>query len=687
MTSMSQWLLGCSVIGLVAIGIIYMVWSRRTKKNPTSSPLDFGTVKPSWQMKYDEISQKAYSRSTRIPVVKGLIQRLRMRIETMAVYDEYSLRREVMRIVFSIAALVTIIVLLLIAIRPSWLIVFWVFLGFIFLLGVLIDFFVYRVESRLLTQLKDFNSRVRYFYQQTKMVDESIFDAIQFVGPEMKNQAERIHNILMSVDPEEELSKYEEVAPSRFLKIVAGLAVQVKDQGDVFSERGSSYLWGLASINQQINAEIMYRSKLSYRMRGLSALALIPIFFALPIQNWAISTFPIMKSFYESRLGFLAEILVYGTAFLSYLLIRKMREVNEARYQSKSKRWKWEDWLLKKVPFLDNVVVGFMPRQNTKQYFKLSKLLKDSNSMLKMEWLTLHRIVLTVSVFLLLVGGFWFAHEREKASTLFTIVPESLFAGNVSDEDYEAFKETTAFDRRVIEDIQKMDGLTPEMLQAHVAKQLGDEEVYSPRVKQAYDRIVEKWTIVENAFLKWEEVLFAVLVSIGMWFLPTGILHFQRYLRYKDMENEVHQFLVLISILREFDRMSVYTLLVWLERLGVVFRDPIQETLQIYDAGPEEALDFLSEKVQFEPFNQIVERLKLSIVRISIKEAFDDIDTEREFYLEQREEANHRSLESKGAWASILGMAPTVVLTFLYLVGPLIYLSVIESQGMLLRIQ
>jgi len=679
---MMQWLTYSALVGFLLLIGIWLILKRRGTKYTGIDPFDFGTTSSKWSVRTNEYMQKAYNQSNRLPIIKGIVRRIRMRIETLSVYDEYSLRKEVMRIVFSIAALILSIVLIVLLLRPSWVIIFWIFLGVVFLAGVLLDFFVYRVEAKLLNQLKDFNNRVRYFYQQTKMVDEAVYESIQHVGPEMKIQADRIHRILTSVDPDAELAKYEEVAPSRFLKIITGLAVLVKDQGDIINERGSAFLRGLTSINAELNAEILYRSKLTYTMRGLSILALIPVFFALPIQNWANSTFPMMKTFYDSRMGFLAEVLVYGVSVGAYLLIRKMREINEAKYHATNKRVKWEERALEKIPFLRVVVLAFTPSPFTKGHFKLSKLLKDANSPSKIEWLTLQRMVITISATLLLVTGFWYAHVRQADSVLNSVVPESLFAGNVSEEDLAIFQETTAFDKRIINDMQTREELTPDKLQGYIAQQLGVEDVHDLRVTQTTNRIVEKWIIVNNSFLKWWEVLVGILIGAVMWFIPVWFLMFQRKLRFKDMENEVHQYLVLISILREFDRMSVYVMLTWLERFGVVFKEPIQASLQVYDAGPEEALDQLGERVSFEAFNQIIERLKLAIIRISIKESFDDIEMEREFYLEQRKEANQRSLDEKSSLANILGMLPMVALVFLYLVGPLIYLSVIESKEM-----
>lgn len=676
-----------SITGMVVIALGYIynsIRGQKSKKNKT----DLFASKPHWKSRYQEFSQKSYSFLMRVPVLKGILARISLRIETLAVYDMYNLREAVMTIVFRIFAVITLVVLALIVLQPGWLVVFWVLLGLLFVSGIMLDFFVYRVENRLLKQQRDFNNRVRFYYTQTKMVDEAIFESMQFVGPEMKVQADRMYQILTSADPTEELNKYDEVAPNEFLKIVAGLAVTIKEQGDrIVNGKGSAFLQGLTAVNQLLNSEILLRSKLSYRVRYSNLIALIPVFLALPLQNWGISTFPIMETFYTSRLGFLAEILVYGVAILCYLLIRKISEITEAKYRTKIKKIQLEKWLFEKVGFVRTLAIVFSPAENTKQHLVLSKLLKDANSPLKVEWLTIQRMLIALGVVLLVVAGLSFGHAREKHSSLYSTVPQSLMTGNVAEQEMFELEERAAFDRRVIEDLQEMEGLTPEKLQTYVAKQLGVTDLEDKQFKATVTRITDKWMDVENAFLKWWEILIAFVVAFGAAQIPILILHFQRNIRYKDMENEVYRYLVILNILKEFERTSVFTLLTWLERFGIIFKEPLQEVIQDYDAGPEEALDKLSDQVSFEPFQQIVERLKLAVIRISVFESFNDIEMEREYYLEQREEANYRSLNSKGMWANKLAMAPLYTLTFLYVVTPLVYLAFSESVELFAEIQ
>ncbi|MGE7843532.1 hypothetical protein ACQKNX_22485 [Lysinibacillus sp. NPDC093712] len=676
--TIAPYILLISVIGLVLIAVLLYINARKRQKEQVM--IGGKISKAAKAVQFNKFAQTSYNRFMRIPGLKKILLNIRKRVETLSVYDEYTLRREVMKIIFSIISLVTLIVVGLLFIRPSLMTAFWIMLGIVFLSGVLIDYFVYRVEFKLLIQLKEFNNRVRFFYQQTKMPDEAIHDSMAFVGPEMQIQAEHIYNILTHVDPEKELTKYEEVAPSRFLKVLAKLSLLVKDQGDVITEKESAYLRGLSEINEELNGEIIYRSKLSYQMRSMGPVALIPVFLALPLKNWSITNFPIVKTFFDSTIGFFTEIGVYAFALICYLLIRKMKSVSENTQAMKMKQVFWERNLLKRLPFLNKIMVGLSPTPYTKAYFKLNKLIKDANSPLKIEWLTLHRCIIGVTVFLLLTVGFIYAHKREEGSVLSNSIDLSMFTSQLTEDELELEREYTEFDKKVINQLKDLaEPPSKENFEAYIATQMG-LDIEDPRVSNSVERINQKWEVVKNAFFKWWELLIVFVISLAAAYLPVANLRFQSYLRFKDMDSEVHQLLVLISILRKFDSMTVPTILSWMERFAIIFREPISICLQDFDSGPDEALDGLNIAVSFEPFQQIIERLKLCVSRISIKEAFDDIDMERQFYIEKRKEDQNRTLVSRQVIGTFISLAPIGFTVFMYLVIPMMYMAVTKSS-------
>ena len=140
-----------SIGGMIVIALGYIFNSIRGQKSKKNK-VDVFASKPHWKARYQELSQKSYSFLMRIPVLKGILARISLRIETLAVYDMYNLHEAVMTIVFRIFAVITLVVLSLIVLQPGWLVVFWVLLGLLFDSGIMLDFFVYRVENRLLKQ-------------------------------------------------------------------------------------------------------------------------------------------------------------------------------------------------------------------------------------------------------------------------------------------------------------------------------------------------------------------------------------------------------------------------------------------------------------------------------------------------------------------------------------------------------
>lgn len=626
---------------------------------------------------------KSYNVIERIPVLRTIQAKIRKKLETLAVYDEFALRKEVMKIIYSIVALIMIVLMILALLRPSLIVAFWVFVGFLLLSGVLVDFFIYRVEKKLLKQLKEYINRIRFYYQSTKMIDEAVFEAIHDAGNEMKKHAERIDKIINSLDVEKELALYEEVAPTRYLRVFAGLAVLVKERGDKVTDGRSAFLTGLTAINKELNSEILYRSRLTYAMRNLPILALIPIFFAMPVKNWTLNSFPTTDAFYDSRIGLFSEIGVYAISIICYLVLRKMREISESTKEFIPNKVKWERWILNKVKGVKLLCQAFTPKRYTRRYNDTEQLIKDANETITVYELTLQKICSAVIIFILVFAVFAYSHIREKTVALEGTFNSSIFTENYTEKEAALLKEQTEYDREVVENFSEMKVLPNEQeIVLAIAEQLeldaSDEEVL-----KSYERIMTKYAKYENAYLKWWEVLLAIIFAYVAYQLPAIILGFKKRARLKLMEREVYQLLMLISILKDFDGMSVAGILQWLQRFSIAFKKSLEIAIEEFDSGPEEALEKLGETNTFEPFAQIVERLKLTLIRLSIAEAFEDIDIEREYYLEERKEEQTREIAEKTQLGSFLGLAPMVSLIFIYLIFPIIYIAVINSNQMM----
>ena len=141
------------------------------------------------------------------------------------------------------------------------------------------------------------------------------------------------------------------------------------------------------------------------------------------------------------------------------------------------------------------------------------------------------------------------------------------------------------------------------------------------------------------------------------------------------MENEVMEYQTIILMLMKIERINVEMILEWLERYSNIFRDAITKCVNNYESGPWEALEELKNDVSFQQFIRIVESLQAAVEKIPIREAFDELDTERAYHQEKRRESNDRMISKKSMIGKVIGFAPMVTLFVGYLIVPLCYVG------------
>lgn len=619
--------------------------------------------------------QKSYVLFSKTPLLSNYIEKIRKRLSTIHSYDEFTMRKETMKITYLTLGILICGVAVLVILNHDPTFLAMVVVAVVVLNGMLVDTFVGRVEDRLLKQLAHLMTDVRHYYHQHGMVEEAIYEAGQVSKYEAQLHAERIYEVLTANDPQEELETYYEVAPTRFLKAFAGISFLVKEYGDKVINNGSMYLNSLSRLTQEINLEVLRRERLRYLFSGLTIIALAPIFFTKPIEVWARGHFPSMDEFYTGKLGFFTKMLIFAVIMISYILLRKMQENDEGKYANKVNRRKWEQRLYG-VPFVAWIVDRIVPGQHTRQHFRLTRLLKDTASPLTIEWLYLQRIVLCIVSFVLVISTTLYMHHVSKQNILYAPTKSTTIFGKLSPEEEKKAQAITDSDRQIIEAVraERDPQLREEAVRTAVAAKAGRNGSKETVNKDAA-RILGKIDLLETEYLKWWELVLAVGVAMLGYYLPLGMIEFRRRMREMDMQNEVDQFHTIIAMLCEIERISVENILEWMERFAVVFRQPLQVCLMDYESGAERAMEQLKEDAPFVPFVRTVERLLVAVEKIPIRQAFDDLETERTYYQEKRKEQYERILNEKASWGKMIGFVPMYALVFLYLVIPLILMS------------
>ena len=383
----------------VLIILVYYILSKKmqTSEYKRIQKLQQGTKEKSFSA--EVLYQKLYLTYIKIPFIKRYVLKIRRRLEIINIDDEYNTRKGTAKILTKALAIILPIMLITIILTSSnYLLMFILLIFELFMIDTFIDGSVDKIDNKILTQQIDFFSEIRHAYHEYNMVEEAIYQVSQDDEKDISRQGEKIYEILISDDPEMELEKYYDIAPNSFLKEFAGISYLTKEFGDRKVDGASLYLKNVNNITQEMQLEILKRDKLNYVFQSLSVISIAPVLLLEPLKNWAIDNFSFTANWYLGKPGMIVQIIILILTFISYILVRKLKDNGSTAMNTKNTENPWQEKLYRKKP-IKKFVDLFIPKEGTKEYRKVKQLLKDSASSLKMPWLYINRIVLFVVVF------------------------------------------------------------------------------------------------------------------------------------------------------------------------------------------------------------------------------------------------------------------------------------------------
>ena len=193
-----------------------------------------------------------------------------------------------------------------------------------------------------------------------------------------------------------------------------------------------------------------------------------------------------------------------------------------------------------------------------------------------------------------------------------------------------------------------------------IYKQISEKEKESD-VKN----IIEKTKVIISESFSWFELVIALGIGFIAFYGPEMLLKFQFKMRELEMENEVMQFHTLILMLMKIERINVEMMLEWIERYSNIFREAVSKCVNNFESGGYEALEQLKQDVT-------------AVDQIPIKNAFEELETERSYYQEKRKESNERLIAKKARIGKAIGFAPMVLLFVGYLIIPMVGIGIVS---------
>ena len=683
------------LIGLLALfAIIVVAYLVLRKKMQSSGVREIQKLRAGTKEKKftkEILYQKLYVKYLKVPFIKRYLLKIRRRLEIINIDDEYLTRMQTSKILTNAILIVVPLTIIIIMLTNQNPLLMWFLLIFeVFLADTLINGMVDKIDNKLLREQISFFSEIRHAYHEYNMVEEAIYQVAQDdEQPEMSRQAEKIYEVLISNDPEGELEKYYDIAPNAYLKEFAGISYLTKEFGDRKVNGSSLYLKNLNNITQEMQLEILKRDKLDYVFQSLSLISIVPILFMEPIKNWAVSMFSFTQDFYNGRGGMIMQILILVLTFVCYLLTRKLKDNGSVNMSTKNTENPWQAKLYKNK-LVKKIVDLFIPKEGTKEYRRLQKDMKDAASKDKIEWIYINRILLAVVTFVASVIIIMYLHNLVIQNVYTDPTSNMDVIGQMSEKDLRDGMELTESDNEYIRRFRGDNSVTVDDIALAMERgRVNDDYINSDsdEIQVAAERVLGKLQIVNSENMQWFELLLAMVFAIIAYNVPIWMLKFQAKMRQLDMEDEVMQFQTIILMLMRIERVNVEIILEWLERYANIFKEPISKCVNNYESGPWEALEQLKEDVSYPEFIRIVESLQAAVEKIPIADAFDELDTERDYYQARRKEANERLISRKGMIGRAIGFAPMVVIFVGYLIIPMVFIGLTSMNSSMSGLQ
>ena len=677
---MILYIMGGSAVTLVVIVLIYFILSKKMQGSEYRKiqKLQQGTKQKSFST--EVLFQKLYLTYIKIPFIKRYALKIRRRLEIINIDDEYNTRKGTAKILTRTLAIVVPVMILTIMISSkNFLLMFILLLFELFMIDTLIDGSVDKIDNKILKEQIDFFSEIRHAYHEYNMVEEAIYQVSQDDEKDVSRQGEKIYEILISDDPEMELEKYYDIAPNSFLKEFAGVSYLTKEFGDRKVDGASLYLKNVNNITQEMQLEILKRDKLNYVFQSLSVIAIAPVLLLEPLKNWAISNFSFTASWYQGKAGMIVQMLILLITFVSYVLVRKLKDNGSTAIDTRTEN-PWQEKLYKKKP-IKKIVDLFIPKKGTKEYRKVVQLLKDAASPQKMEWLFMNRIAIAIVTFCASIIIFTQLHVVAINYIYTEPTTDYNIIGGLSEKDEKKAMEITKQDNIILDQYRGKPKTTQEQIKTSVQKLKYYEGAESTEIDKAAERIYNKLHVINTEYVQWFELLLAFVFAVIGYMAPLWILVFQAKMRQLEMEDEVMQFQTIILMLMRIERVNVEIILEWLERYSNIFKAPITKCVNNYEAGAWESLEAMKEEVNYVPMIRIIESLQAAVEKIPITDAFDELDSERDYYQEKRKESNERLIKRKGMIGKAIGFAPMVCLFVGYLIIPLVFIGLTSMSS------
>lgn len=662
-------------LGLLLLSIqLYLLYLKNNQR------VTSGTKLMCWR----EVAGWCYPRLIQIPFLRGYMKHIRLRLSLIHSLEEDALCAQTTSVMFIVIGVMVSIGFALNMVVHSlhlWIVTICVLY---FISETVVDFFVNRLNTRLLHQLIDFIGALRTQYFESYMVDEAFYSALQQCDANrhtiMYHQGMQIYEILIASDGEECLERYYQVAPNHYVKLLAGMAFMTKEYGDAKVDEASVFAKGLNLATQELRDEVMSREKLNFALKSMNFVALMPLFTLGPLRNWASASFMPLEKFYSGPLGFVAEMTVLIIILLAYIILRRVQKFHDDASQGPLDQFV-HDGLNRSLKSLAPWVTPKKGSLGDLRYRKNQLKALHAETLESFYLRKLYTSGFCAAIIIILIAAMLFLSVR---SVLYNpMLIDGYLGGELSAEAIRDAQKITELDRALLKELKSpinkeiKSNLSDEAVELKIVSLYGISE---NQIAPTKARLIAKLKALDAIGLNGYHALLIYGGGVFGWLMPNAMLFLKKRLIEMHTLTEIGKFQLVILVLMHVQHMTVDQVLVWLERFSLVFKEPLQRAILDYDSGALVALEYLRQASPHPDYQKLIYQLCMSCETLALSKAFEELESEKLYYQEKRRIANERSVNEKIQLGQMIGFLPIYATIALYFMVPMVYASTSEMQ-------
>lgn len=617
---------------------------------------------------------QAYMKMDKFFLTEDMLRNITRQVQSISVYsprDAYIKAASYMLMAISIGVAFTVGAIILFDDIIS--IILCASFGFVFA-SVQVDKRVDGINMKVFNQLRGAIASVREEYLRTNSVSEAIENAE--TGKLLKPAFNSIYNILTQSNAEAKLKEFFERTPFRQIQTLARVCYDIDNSGDeIDAFGGSNFLSAMNNMSTDINNELS-RMKYQKTVFGkLEYLALIPVVGIKLIEKFFVGIMPGTAVIYEGSTGYVIRISTLALSIVVYTIIAK---INTSSSIKDDDRIPMFSMAIKKSKFIRHFIYDFAPK-NDKRHSreKYQKKLDKALSKKSIEEIYLEKCTYAILIFVCSIFAITCAIQMGKQHMLNSTQSLSLVDMELSKpiDPQHMLDMDNDFIKRCDEGESFAN---PDKFYSYVSGWLPG--LSDMELQDQQKRLESKYKTIKNAYYQWWMLLISVGLGVLGYWIPDILIMLRKWLVQTEAEDDFMQLQTLMSITMNTDA-DTLDALEQMSQMTKIHKEMMLYCYHSYPSNPDKQLWLLEQKTPIMEFKRFIGKLRLTVVDLSLREVFADLNLEREYIQEQRDIKMRQSIDKKRTLCGMLSKLPMGIMVVGEFLFPIGYLGATELSS------